>query len=101
MTEFETKSLALLERIAKVAEGRAASSSRPASGGGLTLPNYGRRKGEAIEGSPLADLEFYANGCRRSLADPEKARWHEKEQALLTAIEAEIDRQSGGGGPPD
>jgi hypothetical protein len=43
----------------------------------------------------MQDLEFYANGCRRTLADPAKARWHEKERQLLAAIEAEIARQRG------
>jgi hypothetical protein len=46
----------------------------------------------------MQDLEYYANGARRSLADPSKSRWHDKERALLAAIEAEIARQRGGGG---
>jgi hypothetical protein len=76
------------------------------SGGGATLPNYGRRKGEPIVGCPLSDLEYYAAGCRRTLDDPSKSRWHGKERDTLAAIEAEIARQRGGssgGGdsPPD
>jgi hypothetical protein len=35
------------------------------------------------------------NGCRRTLDDPGKARWHEKERVLLAAIEAEMARQRG------
>jgi hypothetical protein len=46
----------------------------------------------------MQDLEFYANGARRSLGDPSKSRWHDKERQLLEAIEAEIARQQGGGG---
>ena len=76
---------------------RAAPSGGPA---GTTLPNYGRSAGAPIEGAPLQDLEFYANGARRSLADPGKARWHDKEKALLVALEAEIARQGNGGPPP-
>jgi hypothetical protein len=30
------------------------------------------------------------SGCRKSLADPTKAKWHQKEAALLQAIEAEL-----------
>jgi hypothetical protein len=67
-------------------------------GGGELLPNYGRSKGGPIRGATMQDLEYYANGARRSLADPGKARWHDKERALLAAIEAEISRQRGGGG---
>ncbi|MEW5739435.1 MAG: hypothetical protein AB1938_10940, partial [Myxococcota bacterium] len=91
----------------------ASSSARPAStrspaprsagGGGVSVfPNYGRSKGQPIAGASMQDLEFYANGARRTLNDPAKARFHDKERALLSAIEAEIARQGGGGddGPP-
>jgi len=64
------------------------------------FPPYGRSRGMPIRGASAQDLEFYATGARRTLADPGKARFHDKERALLTAIEAEQARQ-GGGGPPD
>jgi len=89
------------------AQPAAAEPPRPrptAAGGELTFPNYGRSKGAPIQGASRNDLEFYANGARRSLADPSKARFHDKERALLAAIEAELARQGGGdapGGPPD
>ena len=63
---------------------------------GVVFPNYGRSKGRPVAGASLGDLEFYANGCRRTLNDPSKARWHEKERALLAAIEAEMARHQGG-----
>lgn len=72
------------------------SASRPpppGGGSGLLLPNYGRSKGMPVVGASLQDLEFYANGSRRSLSDPSKARWHDKEKELLAAIEGEIARQ--------
>lgn len=74
------------------------AASTGGGGGGLVFPPYGRSKGAPIAGASLGDLEFYANGCRRSLNDPAKARWHDKERELLAAIEAEIARQQGGGG---
>lgn len=77
----------------------APATPRAASTGGACFPNYGRRKNEPVEGSEIGDLEYYASGCRRSLDNPEKARWHDKERALLAAIEAEIARQ--GGESPD
>jgi hypothetical protein len=43
-----------------------------------------------VRGALQSDLEFYANGCRRSLANPEKAQWRSKERVLLAAIEAEL-----------
>jgi hypothetical protein len=87
------------------------ASAPSAAGGGLVFPPYGRSKGMPIAGASVQDLEFYANGCRRTLADPAKSRWHDKERALLAAIEAELAGQRGapvGGGsawgdgpPPD
>ncbi len=77
------------------------STQAPASagggGGGEVFPNYGRSKGMPIRGATMQDLEFYANGSRRSLGDPAKERFHAKERVLLAAIEAEIARQKGGG----
>ena len=85
-------------RAAAAARPAAASASRPpppGGGDGLLLPNYGRSKGMPVVGASLQDLEFYANGSRRSLSDPSKARWHDKEKQLLAAIEGEIARQRG------
>lgn len=66
------------------------------------FPPYGRSKGLPIRGASAQDLEFYATGARRTLADPGKARFHDKERALLVVLEAEQARQGGGGGeePP-
>lgn len=76
----------------------AAPAAGGGGGGGMVLPNYGRSKGAPIVGASMQDLEFYANGARRSLADPSKSRWHDKERQLLEAIEAEMARQRGEGG---
>jgi hypothetical protein len=64
------------------------------------FPPYGRSKGQPIRGASAQDLEFYATGARRTLADPGKARFHDKERTLLQVIEAEQARQGGGGGEP-
>lgn len=75
-----------------------ARAPQPSAAGGAptTLPGYGRSKGMPIAGASKQDLDFYINGCKRSLADPAKERWRAKEQALLSALEAELARQSGG-----
>ena len=68
---------------------------------GMVFPPYGRSKGAPIVGASVKDLEFYMSGCRRTLDDPAKSRWHDKERVLLAAIEAELARQGaddGGGG---
>lgn len=67
----------------------------------MVFPNYGRSKGMPVSGAAMGDLEFYANGARRTLNDPGKQRFHDKERQLLAAIEAEIARQGGGGGGDD
>ena len=83
----------------------AAPARRPASssggGEGMVFPPYGRSRGAPIAGASIQDLEFYIGGSRRSLDDPSKARWHEKERVLLAAMEAELARQKGGGGGGD
>ena len=70
----------------------------PAGGDGMVFPPYGRSKGAPIAGASVQDLEFYISGSRRSLDDPSKARWHDKERALLAVMEAELARQRGGAG---
>jgi hypothetical protein len=75
-----------------------ASSSSGGGGGGMVFPPYGRSKGAQIAGASVQDLEFYISGSRRSLDDPSKSRWHDKERVLLAAMEAELARQRGGGG---
>ncbi len=81
---------------------RAAARPGPAgAGGGMVFPPYGRSKGAPIAGASMQDLEYYASGARRTLDDPAKSRWHDKERQLLAAIEAEIARQRGDVPPPD
>jgi hypothetical protein len=82
--------------LADAAPARRAASS--AAGDGMVFPPYGRSKGAPIAGASVQDLEFYINGSRRSLDDPSKARWHDKERVLLAAMEAELARRTGGNG---
>lgn len=76
------------------------AAPRASSAAGATFPNYGRSKGQPVAGATEQDLEYYAAGARRSLGDPAKARFHDKERALLGAIEAELVAQRGGGQGP-
>ena len=79
---------------------RDAAPSSGGGGGGMVFPPYGRSKGQPIAGASLQDLEFYIQGSRRSLDDPSKSRFHDKERVLLAAMEAELARQKGGGSAP-
>lgn len=80
------------------ASARRSASGSSGGGDGMVFPPYGRSRGAPIAGASIQDLEFYISGSRRSLEDPSKARWHEKERVLLAAMEAELARQKGGGG---
>lgn len=95
-----SKVTAAVVLIQATMQANARPAPRVAAGGEPVLPNYGRAKGQPVRGADRETLEYYADGARRSLADPAKERWHTKEQALLAAIEAELTRQSGGDGPP-
>lgn len=65
----------------------------PVSGNsGAVFPNYGKAKGQPIAGASMADLEYYLRGCERTLADPSKERWHQKERELAAVIRAEMAR---------
>lgn len=57
---------------------------------GAVFPNYGKTAGQPVRGARKGDLEFYKRGCERMLADPNRSRWHEKERALLAAINDEL-----------
>src|SRR4051812_5067985 len=84
--------------------GSAASAGGGGGGGDMSggvLPNYGRSKGMPVRGASLQDLEFYLNGCKRTLSDPGKARFHDKERQLMAQLEAEVARQKGSGGGGD
>lgn len=88
---------ATIEKMGSIYKPQTAPSApaRKVADGEPVFPPYGRNKGGAIVGASIQDLEFYANACRRSIADPSKSRFHAKERALLGAIEAEIARQGG------
>lgn len=79
---------------------RQTPSSRPASGGapasGMTFPPFGRLKGQPIQGADMDNLEWYGRAIQQSVDDPSKARWKDRNQQVLDAINAEIIRQGGG-----
>jgi hypothetical protein len=77
---------------------RSSREAAPSGDRGMVFPPYGRSKGAPIAGASVQDLEYYIAGSRRSLDDPSKSRWHDKERVLLAAMEAELARQRGGGG---
>jgi hypothetical protein len=73
--------------------GAAPSRRAPSAAPGeppMVFPPYGRSRGMPIHGASGQDLEFYATGARRTLADPGKARFHDRAGAA--------DRHRGGAG---
>ena len=87
---------AILKGIEELKRGRAAweasaaatkarDAGRPASDG-VCFGNFGRSKGLPVKGASASDLAFYRAAAERSLADPSKARFHDKERELLAAI---------------
>lgn len=82
-------------RPAPAAQRRPAPQQRPTDNLPTTFPPFGKAKGALIRDALQKDLEFYVSAAQRSLTDPSKARFHDKERANLAAYEAEIARQRG------
>lgn len=57
---------------------------------GHVIP-FGRSKGQPIEEVDAKDLTWVAGALRTSIDDETKSRWREANQALLAAIEAELE----------
>jgi hypothetical protein len=96
-TEAMTKLDAILAGQARIEAALAAMKTAPRAatpgGGGVCFPNYGRSKGLPVAGASKGDLDFYRTGCERTLADPDKARWHDRERVLLAAILKELGEE--------
>lgn len=60
-----------------------------------TFPPFGKGKGQPIAGAAVDELRWYEARMHESVADPEKARFKGKNEAMLRAIEAELARQRG------
>ena len=84
---------AYADELRKFAATRTATPAPRPAPTGAVFPSYGRAKGLPVAGATRQDLEYYAAGARRTLADESKSRFHDKERALLAAIEAEIVAQ--------
>jgi hypothetical protein len=72
-----------------------ASPPRAQAPSGMNFPNYGKAKGQPVAGASERDLQFYRSGCVKTLEDPAKAKWHDRERALLAAINAELEKLHG------
>jgi hypothetical protein len=67
---------------------------------GMTLPNYGKHKGEPMATADADTLRFYISGSKKTLADPAKAKFHPKEQKVLAALESALAMAEGRYEPP-
>jgi hypothetical protein len=59
-------------------------------GGDLVL-NFSRSKGKPVSEAATEDLQWVVERLHASIADPEKARFRAKDEALLEAVEAELE----------
>lgn len=85
--------------MAVLAEIKAALSTRPAPAQSSGRPadgcyRFGRRKGERLTGSPLADLEWYEAAIMGSIGDPAKAKYRADNEAHLAEVQAALGRVS-------
>lgn len=67
-----------------------------------TLPKYGKASGKTIDDPTVTteDLEYYVKGLEKSIGDPEKAKYRAKNESLVNAIKAEIERRRTAPGTP-
>ena len=103
MTEFEADVIARLDRIEQALAGalqrRVGEAPRSASsGGGSPVVKFGRDKGRSL--ADVDDLTWYRAAIARSVADPDKAQYRDRNIADLAAIDAEIARRNGATRPP-
>lgn len=79
-----------------VANGPAPRASAPTSAKGASghVMPFGRTKGQPIEKEPVKGLEYLKKYLEESVADPSKAKWAEKNQALLDAVIAELEKRA-------
>lgn len=90
-------------KAASVPAARPAAKPAQRTSSGVVFPNYGQAKGQPVSGASKKDLAFYKAGAERTLNDPSKAKFHEKERILLDAIERELAMgapQQGDNEPP-
>lgn len=71
--------------------------------GPAPVAGFGSGKGKTAAQLDDGSLDWYAKRARESLADPGKAKFHDKERLWLASLEAEMKLRAAGGvvdGPP-
>lgn len=69
-----------------------AGGSSGAARSGMVM-RFGNSKGVALEDLQTKDLDWYIGAAERSIADPSKANYKDKNQAELTQLRAERARR--------
>jgi hypothetical protein len=65
-------------------------SPAPAPAASGAVARFGRHKDAPLRDLPTPDLRWYADQLVKSVADPEKARWRQSNEADLAAARAEL-----------
>ena len=73
-------------------ERRAEFQSHESDPGGMTVP-FGRDKGKPISDIDDAALQWLADAVKKSVEDPEKAKFKKRNEELLTALRDEYKRR--------
>lgn len=60
-------------------------------GGSDLVLGFGRAKGKTVGEADTNDLQWVAGCLRENVADPAKAKWKDRNQELLEAIETELE----------
>lgn len=100
LTTIANNTARIGDQLQRLLDQRAAKATVPAGrpagakSSPATLPLYGKGKGQPITSADEATLRYYIGGCKRSLADPEKSRFHPKERAMLAALESALVKLS-------
>lgn len=68
-------------------------TGNPGRTGGTTLVPFGRSKGMPISSCTSKDLAWLRDAVTGSVNDPTKAKWRSSNEALVAAIQAELEER--------
>ncbi len=76
--------------VEKLREQVAASTGATRTHEDIVMGKFGNGAGKRLSELSDNDLSFYRGACKKTIADPEKARWHQSETLRLVAFDAEL-----------
>lgn len=89
-----------VSKLPKRADFETHSGGSSAGPDGEMTVAFGKQKGMKISELPDRDLAWYIEASKKSIADPEKAKWKDKEQKRLDSMLAEQEKRKAPATPP-